>query len=65
MANEPQVINTLQTKATELERYIAKLKKATARAKADLSHINASITLFEAPAAGEQFPLHFNLGRLF
>ncbi|WP_127144921.1 hypothetical protein [Pelagibacterium montanilacus] len=65
MTNDPQVINTLRTKASELERHIGKLEKALARAKADLSHINASITLFNAPAAGEQFPLHFNLGRLF
>ena len=63
--SEPQVIHTLRTKARELEAHIAKLDKAALQARADLAHINASITLFEAPAAGEQFPMHFNLGRLF
>lgn len=65
MSNEPQVIHTLRTKASELERHIAKLERALEQAKVDLAHINASIMLFEAPKAGEQFPLHFNLGRLF
>lgn len=65
MTGEPQVINTLRAKAAELDKHIGKLEKALAQAKTDLAHINASIMLFEAPAAGEQFPMHFNLGRLF
>jgi len=63
--SDPQVINTLRTKAGELEAYIAKLERATEQARADLAHINASIMLFEAPASGTEFPLRFNLGRLF
>jgi len=65
MSDSPQVINTLRTKAAELEAYIRKLERAINQAKHDLAHINASILLFEAPPAGTQFPLHFNLGRLF
>lgn len=38
---EPQVINTLRTKAAELESHIAKLERALAQAKTDLAHINA------------------------
>lgn len=63
--SDPQVINTLRTKATELAAHIVKLEKAAAQARADLAHINAAIMLFEAPKRGEQFPLHFNLGMLF
>jgi hypothetical protein len=63
--SDPQVINTLRTKAKELEAHIAKLERAAHQARADLAHINASIMLFEAPEAGEQYPMHFNLGRLF
>ena len=65
MSDTPQVINTLRTKADELRAYILKLEKALHQAHVDLAHINASITLFEAPPAGTQFPLRFNLGRLF
>lgn len=63
--SDPQVINTLRSKAGELEAHIAKLERALHQARADLAHINAAIMLFEAPPAGTEFPLHFNLGRLF
>ena len=63
--SDPQVINTLRNKARDLEAHIAKLDRAAAQARADLAHINAAIMLFQAPAAGEQFPMHFNLGMLF
>lgn len=65
MSDTPQVINTLRTKADELRAHVLKLEKALHQANVDLAHINAAIMLFEAPAAGEQFPMHFNLGRLF
>ena len=63
--SDPQVINTLRTKAAGLTAHIAKLEQATAEAITDLAHINAAIRLFEAPEPGERFPMHFNLGRLF
>lgn len=65
MTDTPQVINTLRTKAGELEAHIRKLERATKQARIDLAHINASIRMFEPPKPGEAFPLHMNLGRLF
>lgn len=65
MSDTPQVINTLRTKATKLESLIGKLGHDLAQARADLSHVNATIRLFEAPEAGAQFPMHQNLDRLF
>lgn len=62
---EPQVINTLRTKADNFAGYIGKLESDLAQARADLSHINATIRLFEAPESGAQFPMHQNLDRLF
>ncbi len=65
MSDTPQVINTLRTKAAKLESLIGKLEHDLAQARADLSHVNATIRLFEAPEAGAQFPMHQNLDRLF
>lgn len=65
MSDTPQVINTLRTKAAKLESHIGKLERDLAQARADLSHINATIRLFEAPQEGEAFPVHMNLDRLF
>lgn len=65
MSDTPQVINTLRTKAEELSAHIKRLERALQQAKADLAHINASVMLFEAPSEGSEFPLHFNLGRLY
>jgi hypothetical protein len=63
--SDPQVINTLRTKAEKLAGYIGKLERDLEQARADLSHVNATIRLFEAPDAGAQFPMHQNLDRLF
>ena len=63
--SDPQVINTLRTKAAGLAKNIRKLERALEQAKVDQAHINASVRLFEAPEHGEQFPLHFSLGRLY
>lgn len=63
--NDPQVINTLRTKSENLAGYIAKLEADLEQARADLSHVNATLHLFEAPDAGEQYPMHYNLDRLF
>lgn len=63
--SEPTVIVTLRTKAENLAGYIAKLEADLEQARAGLSHINATIHLFEAPDADTQFPMHYNLDRLF
>jgi hypothetical protein len=65
MSDTPQVINTLRTKADRLNGIIGKLEADLAQARADLSHVNATIRLFEAPESGEGFPTHMNLDRLF
>lgn len=62
---DPQVINTLRAKAENLAGYIAKLEADLEQARADLSHVNATIHLFEAPGDGTPFPMHYNLDRLF
>ena len=63
--SEPTVIVTLRAKAENLAGYIAKLEGDLEQARADLSHVTATLHLFEAPDAGEQFPMHYNLDRLF
>ncbi|MEP7240230.1 MAG: hypothetical protein ABI697_05040 [Devosia sp.] len=63
--SDPQVINTLRTKAENLQGYIAKLEADIEQARADLAHVAATLHLFEAPGAGELFPMHYNLDRLF
>lgn len=62
---DPQVINTLRTKAENLQGYIAKLEADLEQARADLSHVVATLHLFEAPGADTPFPMHYNLDRLF
>lgn len=63
--SEPTVIITLRTKAENLAGYIAKLEADLEQARVDLAHVTATLHLFEAPDAGEQFPMHYNLDRLF
>ena len=62
---DPQVITTLTTKAEALQSLIGKLEADLQQAHADLAHVVATIRLFEAPEAGEAFPSHMNLDRLF
>lgn len=63
--SDPQVINTLRTKAENLQGYIAKLEADLEQARADLSHVIATLHLFEAPNADTLYPMHYNLDRLF
>lgn len=63
--SDPQVINTLRTKADNLAGYIRKLEADMAQARIDLAHVNATLALFEAPGADTPFPMHYNLDRLF
>lgn len=62
---DPQVINTLNTKADGLRSHIARLEKELEQTRAALSHVLATVHLFEAPQDGSQFPMHYNLDRLF
>jgi len=65
MSDTPQVINTLRTKASEIEGHIAKLEKSLTEARIALAHVNASIRLFEAPEGPTEFPVLYNINRLF
>lgn len=60
----PQVINTLTTKANQLEAHIAKLERDIDRARKDLAHVRASMVLFEPPAHNGQ-PAYMNVNGLF
>lgn len=62
--NRPQVINTLSTKASELEGHIAKLERDIAHAKNDLAHVRAAMVLFEAPRENGQ-PAYMNINMMF
>lgn len=55
----------LRNKAATLEKLVERLRRDLGQAEADLSHVNATIRLFEVPEAGTQFPVHQNLGKLF
>jgi hypothetical protein len=63
--SDPQVINTLRSKADNLAGYIRKLESDIEQARIDLAHVNATLALFEAPDADTPFPMHYNLDRLF
>lgn len=63
--SDPQVLNTLRAKADNLQGYIAKLERDLEQARIDLSHVVATMHLFNAPADGEAFPMHYDIHRLF
>lgn len=63
--NDPQVINTLRTKAENLEGYINKLEADLEQARSDLAHVIATLHLFQIPESGNQYPMHYNIHRLF
>lgn len=64
MSDTPQVINTLRTKADQLEAFIAKAERDIDRARKDLAHVHATMTLFEAPRENGQ-PSYMNVNALF
>jgi len=62
--SDPQVINTLRNKADQLEAFIAKAERDIDRARKDLAHVRATMTLFEAPRLNGQ-PSYMNVNALF
>ncbi len=62
---DPQIVNTLRNKRDEIERAIKAYEKQITDARADLSHINATLRLFEVGGERTQFPVHMGLARLF
>ena len=62
---DPQVLNTLRTRADAIRSAIIKYEAKIAEAQRDLSHLNATIRLFEIGDDPLQFPVHMDLTRLF
>ncbi|PNG26435.1 hypothetical protein [Methylocella silvestris] len=62
---EPQIVNTLRSKRDELERIIASYEKAIDAARCDLSHVNATLQLFERGADPKAYPSRMSIIRLF
>jgi hypothetical protein len=62
---EPQIVNTLRSKRDELERIIASYEKAIDAARTDLSHVNATLELFERGAEPRAYPSRMSIIRLF
>jgi hypothetical protein len=62
---EIRTVTTLRYKRAEIEKSIAEYEKRIAQATADLSHINAAISIFEASGDPKGFPAYVDLHRLF
>lgn len=63
--SDPQIVGTLQRKRDAIERVIAEYEKKIETAKCDLSHVNATLAMFEAPEGRTQFPIYMDTLRLF
>lgn len=63
--SEPQIVNTLGAKRDELERIIVSYEKATEAARRDLSHVNATLALFEKEGAPQAYPSKMSIIRVF
>jgi hypothetical protein len=62
---DPHIISTLERKRDDIERAIAQYEKKIEAAKRDLSHVNATLAMFEAPEGRTQFPVYMDTLRLF
>lgn len=65
MSDNPQVLNTLKSKADKIAAYIASLEQEIERARSALAHVNATIVLFEKPDANSVQPALMDVNRLF
>ena len=64
---EPQIVTTLRTKRDELEleRIIGSYEKVIEATRVDLSHINATLQLFERYGAPRDYPSRMSIIRVF
>lgn len=62
---ESHTLVTLRNKRDEIERAIANYEKQLEKARRDLAHVNATITLFESPATRTEHPVYVDTLRLF
>ena len=62
---EIRTVTTLRSKRTEIIAAIANYEKRLAQARADLAHITAAITIFEASGDVEEIPPYVDIHRCF
>ncbi|MGE0280079.1 MAG: hypothetical protein AB7P20_05630 [Rhizobiaceae bacterium] len=62
---EIRTVTTLRRKRSEILGSIENYKKRLAQAEADLAHINAAITIFEASGDPKGFPAYVDVHHLF
>jgi hypothetical protein len=62
---EIRTVTTLRRKRSEILGSIVNYKKRLAQAEADLAHINAAITIFEASGDPKGFPAYVDVHHLF
>ena len=64
---DPQIVVTLQTKRDYIERVIATYEDKIEAAKRDLSHVNATLAMFQNPdgRTAADFPAYMDTLRLF
>jgi len=62
---EIRTVTTLRGKRDEITATIANYEKRLAQCHADLSHINAAISIFEASGGAKGFPAYVDIHRLF
>lgn len=55
---DPQIVNTLRNKIESIETYIIATERKLAEARADLAHVRATLTLFEAGSDTPEYPLY-------
>ena len=62
---EIRTVTTLRSKRAEIIASIANYEKRLAQARADLAHITAAITIFEASGDVEEIPPYVDIHRCF
>ncbi len=62
---EIRTVTTLRSKRTEIIASIANYEKKFAQARADLAHMTAAITIFEASCEPEEIPPYVDIHRCF
>lgn len=62
---EIRTVTTLRSKRDEIAASVEKYERLLAQARADLAHINAAISIFEASGDPKGFPAYVDIHHLF
>jgi hypothetical protein len=62
---EPQIVNTLRTKRSEVEKAIKAYEREVEKLKLDLAHISATLAMFETDAIKSDFRVPMSIARIF